>query len=98
LSKTFAVGEIKGPDSTDGNALWAYAARYETMRTTFAPLNTLPGDPPYLENSWGNENGAFGSDHPGGAQFLFVDGHVEYVSETIDSVRYNAYATISGQD
>lgn len=98
LSKTFAVGEIKDPDSTDGYALWAYAARYETMRTTYNSLNELTGGGVTLNNSWGKENGAFGSDHPGGAQFVFVDGHVEFVSENVDSAAYNARATIAGND
>jgi prepilin-type N-terminal cleavage/methylation domain-containing protein/prepilin-type processing-associated H-X9-DG protein len=98
LSKSFAVGEIKGPDSTDGYALWAYAARYETLRTTFNSLNELPGQGVTLNNSWGKENGAFGSDHSGGALFLYIDGHVEFVSENIDSKPYNAYATIAGND
>lgn len=35
----------------------------------------------------------FGSSHPGGAHFLFVDGHVDFISDDIDDVAYKAYAT-----
>ena len=40
----------------------------------------------------------FGSDHPGGAQFCFVDGHVEFVSESIDFGVYQAGSTRSGNE
>jgi prepilin-type processing-associated H-X9-DG protein len=69
------------------------------MRTTFNSINELPGQGVSVQtNSWGNENGAFGSDHPGGAQFVFIDGHVEFIEENIDASVYNAMATISGND
>lgn len=99
FSKTFAVGEIKGPDEPNNWAPWAYGARYETMRTTFNAINELPGQGVSLyPNSWGDENGAFGSDHAGGAQFVFADGHVEFIDENIDATPYNAFATIGAQD
>jgi hypothetical protein len=36
---------------------------------------------------------SFGSQHPGGAQFLLGDGAVHFVSETIDFYVYQATAT-----
>ena len=99
FSKTFAVGEVKSPDEPNNWAPWAYAARYETLRTTFNPINETPGQGVTLQpNSWGDENGAFGSDHAGGAQFVFTDGHVEFINANIDSASYNAMATIAGND
>ncbi len=40
----------------------------------------------------------FRSDHPGGANFLYADGHVEFVNETIDIDTYRANSTINGSD
>jgi prepilin-type N-terminal cleavage/methylation domain-containing protein/prepilin-type processing-associated H-X9-DG protein len=99
LSKTFAIGEVKAPDTPDSWAPWAYAAYYETIRTTYNALNEIPGQGVSVKvESWGRENGAFGSDHPGGAIFLFIDGHVEFVSDNIASEQYNAYSTVAGYD
>jgi prepilin-type processing-associated H-X9-DG protein len=32
--------------------------------------------------------GGFGSPHPGGANFAFGDGHVSFLSETVDPATY----------
>jgi prepilin-type processing-associated H-X9-DG protein len=42
--------------------------------------------------------GAFGSKHPRGANFVFADGRVEFISEDVDLDTYFAYATRSSQD
>lgn len=99
LSKSFAIGEVKAPDTPDSWAPWAYAAYYETIRTTYNALNEIPGQGASVKvESWGRENGAFGSDHSGGALFLFIDGHVEFVSDNIADDQYKAYSTIAGYD
>lgn len=36
---------------------------------------------------------SFGSQHPGGAHFVFVDGHVRFIAETIDMTAYLALAS-----
>ncbi len=38
------------------------------------------------------------SQHPGGVQIAFVDGHVEFVSDTIELSMWHAMATRAGQD
>jgi prepilin-type N-terminal cleavage/methylation domain-containing protein/prepilin-type processing-associated H-X9-DG protein len=38
----------------------------------------------------------FRGDHPGGAQFLFADGSVHFIVETIDMPTYRALSTIAG--
>jgi prepilin-type N-terminal cleavage/methylation domain-containing protein/prepilin-type processing-associated H-X9-DG protein len=99
LSKTFAAGEIKGGDTNDGYSLWAYGSRHESsMRTTTNALNTPPGSPIVRNESWGDLNGAFGSDHGGsGANFLYGDGHVEFISDDIDYDLYQELATTASQ-
>ncbi|MEX0642540.1 MAG: DUF1559 domain-containing protein [Pirellulales bacterium] len=99
LSKTFAAGEIKGGDTNDGYSLWAYGSRHEsTLRTTFNALNTPPGNEIQRTETWGKLNGAFGSDHGGGgANFLYGDGHVEFISEDIDNDLYQDLATTASQ-
>jgi prepilin-type processing-associated H-X9-DG protein len=44
-------------------------------------------------------NGAFQSRHPGGALFVFGDGHVDLLNENIDHLRvYAALATRNGDE
>lgn len=63
------------------------------IRTTREAMNSSlwPG---MAENE---ENDApFGSDHPGGAQFAFVDGHVTFLQEDMDLELYQALSTYDG--
>lgn len=105
-STTISVGEVietsKGrineglPTAADSHNMWTYVLRYlDSFRTTNVALNT----PPWIEtvNVEGDiVNGAFNSRHPGGAQFTFVDGHVEFVQESIDLDTYQNMSTIAG--
>ena len=97
-SKTVAVGEVKFPDHTSNWDPWAFGAVYESLRSTWNPLNLEPGRPDYVTQTWGKENGAFGSEHPGGANFVFIDGHVEFVSDDVDLTIYRALGSISGNE
>jgi prepilin-type processing-associated H-X9-DG protein len=86
--------------SPHNSIVWSLGYRLSTLRTTLNAVNTLPGEgitsdlyyPP------AKQNGAFGSRHAGGSQFLFGDGRVTFVSENIDRVSYNALATRAGAD
>jgi prepilin-type processing-associated H-X9-DG protein len=100
LSGTFAAGEVKGPDTLDSYSVWAYGSRYESsLRVTTNLLNTRPGTGQVRVEGWGSRNnGAFGSEHPGGANFVFGDGHVIFVSDDIDYAAYQEFATIASQD
>jgi prepilin-type processing-associated H-X9-DG protein len=97
-SKTIAIGEVKNPDNVNNWAPWAFGAVYESLRSTYNSLNEMPGQGIVVVHDWGNENGAFGSEHSGGANFVFVDGHVEFLSDDIDITVYRGYATIGGND
>jgi prepilin-type N-terminal cleavage/methylation domain-containing protein/prepilin-type processing-associated H-X9-DG protein len=102
-SNTIAMGEVrawcsgylyrKGWMRSDG--LWF---------ATTAPINfpTCPGEDDVpadsdwggsgchnKENSW-NTNMGFKSRHPGGAQFVFCDGSVHFLAETINHTLYQA--------
>jgi prepilin-type processing-associated H-X9-DG protein len=70
------------------------------MRSTYNPLNSNPGEPvgQTSDQAWGKENGAFGSEHPGGANFVYIDAHVEFITDDIDSSVYQALGTIKGND
>jgi prepilin-type N-terminal cleavage/methylation domain-containing protein/prepilin-type processing-associated H-X9-DG protein len=100
LSNTFFAGDIRDPHTLNGYSLWAYGSRHEcSMRTTTNPLNSPTGKGKQTRyESWGSfYNGAFGSEHPQGANFLLGDGHVTFVTDNIDYTLYQEYATIASQ-
>jgi len=95
LSNTFFAGEVVRPDLNESSNVWSYAiANADSLRTTTNPLNTLPGDGIVVEL----RNGAFASSHPGGGNFLYGDGHVEFLADTIDLQTYRALSTIDGRE
>jgi len=108
VGKTMLAGEVKASDTPDGWCVWAYGSQFESsLRSTFHSLNEPPGGPTNrtLDGDFDGDgkidarrNGAFGSDHPGGANFVFADGHVDFIDDNIASPIYNAFATISGSD
>lgn len=112
-SNTAAVGEvsygINGTYTTDGTALRDYRGAVwigvtpDGVRSNVATIQTLRG-----LNASGNKvnsyriNGSntrsFGSHHLGGAHFVFGDGHIKFVSETLDDGLQNAVATRNGDE
>ena len=96
LSKTIFVGEVIAADTLESSNIWSRAVRAaDSLRTTYNPLNSLPGTGLALIQQFG-QNGAFGSEHPGGAQFGFGDGHVEFISDNIDLGVYKNLSTRAG--
>ncbi|QDU56636.1 DUF1559 family PulG-like putative transporter [Aeoliella mucimassa] len=101
LSNTFFVGEASGGDQLSGRNRWIIASRYiDSMRTTCYPLNTPAELDLAATSSWFSTgyitNGAFRSFHPGGGNFGFGDGHVEFIAEEIGLDVYQALSTIAG--
>ncbi|MCA9217213.1 MAG: DUF1559 domain-containing protein [Planctomycetales bacterium] len=95
LSKTSMVGEVALADVWESSNTWSYAlVNADCLRTTCNRLNTQPGSGVVRER----QNGAFGSHHPGGANFCFADGHVRFIEDSIDLDAYRAMSTISGSD
>ena len=62
------------------------------LRSTYYPINHK------LDNIAEREDNdvPYGSNHPGGAQFVFCDGHVMFMSENIDWNVYQALGTRAG--
>jgi prepilin-type N-terminal cleavage/methylation domain-containing protein/prepilin-type processing-associated H-X9-DG protein len=102
LSKTMIVGEVIDPHTLISSNIWSFAARHaDSMRTTTNPLNTPPGLGQVVGPADGvtqGSNGAFASRHPGGGNFAFGDGHVEFLPEEIDMTTYQAMSTIALED
>jgi prepilin-type N-terminal cleavage/methylation domain-containing protein/prepilin-type processing-associated H-X9-DG protein len=95
LSATAMLGEVVMADTWESSNAWSYARQNaDALRTLSNPLNTPPGGGALVDR----QNGAFASQHPGGAQFSFADAHVRFISESIDSGAYRDLGTIAGDD
>jgi prepilin-type N-terminal cleavage/methylation domain-containing protein/prepilin-type processing-associated H-X9-DG protein len=109
-SNTLAVGEtaydndgawygIQGGKCSGFNSefnVWTISLRHgSNTRSPKNPINTLPG---LLISAGGvcGMNSAFGSRHPGGANFLVTDGSVRFVKNSINRNIYMAVCTRNG--
>jgi len=103
LSHTLFTGETIQGDLAIGSNLWSNGNRLNsTMRVACNPINWPPGDKngpcSFLADSSGINiaNGAFQSRHPGGANFAYGDGHITFLTDSIDLTTYKALATRAG--
>jgi prepilin-type N-terminal cleavage/methylation domain-containing protein/prepilin-type processing-associated H-X9-DG protein len=98
LSKTISVGEIVDGHTQDSSNMWTYGYRHaDCMRVTEAALNTPPGvDAVIVCAEEGSLNGAFASNHPNGAHFLYADGHIDFITDDIDLDTYQKLSTFAG--
>lgn len=98
-SKTLSVGEIVDGHIQESSNIWTYTLRFsDCYRVTEVALNTPPGvEAKTAGDNPGSFNGAFASEHAGGAQFLYADGHVEFMSEDIDLDTYQNLSTRAGK-
>jgi prepilin-type N-terminal cleavage/methylation domain-containing protein/prepilin-type processing-associated H-X9-DG protein len=96
VSNTFAVGECIGAYCITQNLA------SQCWGTTAHPINfrndSFPNNLPTQGNPRWDESIGFRSFHPGGANFLFVDGTVKYISQDIDMVTYRALASRAGAE
>jgi len=94
-SNTFAVGEAIPAWS---NWTWWYCQN-ASVATCAIPLNYRKGID-RLENFRGNWDRNFGfySLHPGGAQFVMIDGSVRFIPDTVNTATYRALATTMGSE
>jgi prepilin-type N-terminal cleavage/methylation domain-containing protein/prepilin-type processing-associated H-X9-DG protein len=89
-SNTILVGEVYNGHLSNHPNRWTIAIRHsDTMRSTDNPVNTRPG----AGIVFTNHNGAFGSRHPTGANFVFADAHVAFINDSIPLPIYRAIST-----
>jgi prepilin-type processing-associated H-X9-DG protein len=108
-SNTFFGGEVQDSHVLDSSNIWSKGLRHlDAMRTTDNTVNTPAGiafrdiypyesdrfvpDRPYVAM------GAFGSKHPGGANFVYADGRVEFITDDVDLEIYTEQGTRAAQD
>ena len=98
MSNTIFVGETIENHTNESQNRWMIGSRHlSAMRSTDNPLNSPPGQGVVVLDLYGYKaNGAFGSQHPGGALFAFGDGHVVFLGENIDLNTYRAMSTRAG--
>jgi prepilin-type processing-associated H-X9-DG protein len=89
-SHTFMIGEGL-PEHCTWN-IWSWGNG--STASTSPPLNF---DARKLRQSWQHCIG-FRSRHPGGAHFMFADGHVKFISDSIDRKTYLALSTRAAGD
>lgn len=94
-SKTFMAGE--GVVSQDYHSAAFFSDG--DWATAGLPLNYFiyPEDPDDLKARWYETRG-FKSLHPGGANFVYCDGSVHFVNDSISNLEYRALATRDGEE
>ncbi len=112
LSRTFAFGEVdwfegkKGAgsefdDGEDGQSgpLWAGGYWSQSFGTTYGDEGTWVFNPSEPAPELGKERyyiTAYRSDHPGGVNFVMVDGSVHFIHESTPKLILDALATRAG--
>ena len=96
LSHTIFMGEVRPLCSAHNGQGWGSSNNGQGLTSTLVPINydtcdrsarVSGGDNCGRICNWNTEL-AFKSRHPGGAQLLFGDGSVHFLSETIDHQNY----------
>jgi len=92
LSNTIIVGEVL--PEFDSFKYWALSTG--STIATHSPINYTP-EPNEPWFGWPDQWGAR-SRHPGGVHFLWGDGHVTFVSESISEIVYRGISTRAGDE
>jgi prepilin-type N-terminal cleavage/methylation domain-containing protein/prepilin-type processing-associated H-X9-DG protein len=104
-SNTLAVGEYMTTTTTNRGTFWAYSytsyalssIQYESRH--YLPDFNLCGSLPGVPSGNNPCKRAFASFHPGGMNFLLVDGSTRFIANTVDLVNIlGAAATMAGQE
>ena len=95
-SNTILVGEILSRCTDHKAGWWHFNGSGNAHSSTVVPINNMTTCPDATnvthpsctaQDNW-NFSWGFRSDHPGGAQFLFADGSVHFLSSTLDHTTY----------
>jgi prepilin-type N-terminal cleavage/methylation domain-containing protein/prepilin-type processing-associated H-X9-DG protein len=92
LSNTIFFGEMRVECSSHARVGWAKTNNGNGYATTLIPINydtcdEQAVDPCHRPCTWNTEVG-YKSAHPGGADFLYGDGSVHFIEESIDHQAY----------
>lgn len=92
LSNTIFFGEVRTGCSVHTQAGWAKTNNGNGYSTTLIPINFDTCNPDAVDPcrrpcTWNTDVG-YKSAHPGGAEFLYGDGSVHFLSESIDHQAY----------
>jgi len=110
MSKTIFVGETRNGHLAESSSIYSNGNRCNLMRSTYLPMNTPTGQgapAAIVRNESPDQDGpqydnvtscTFASPHPGGGNFLFGDGHVEFLIESIGDDLYQALSTRNGEE
>jgi prepilin-type N-terminal cleavage/methylation domain-containing protein/prepilin-type processing-associated H-X9-DG protein len=102
-SDTFLVGEMASATNPQRRTYWAYsyAAFNKSMITTQSRTLLADYDQCVKIGGPGGDSpckGGWGSLHPGGLQFVYVDGSVRWFNESTDMEVFAAQGTIANAD
>jgi prepilin-type N-terminal cleavage/methylation domain-containing protein/prepilin-type processing-associated H-X9-DG protein len=99
LSNTILVGEVL-PFQDANNEMYGHTG---VGSGTTIPINFFTGAPgpvAYGTTSWSSRFSyaarGFKSMHPGGANFLLADGHVQFLKASVNPITYNALGSRAG--
>ena len=96
-SNTIGVGETTDGHNPDSFNAWAECNRYRSsFRVTANPLNFPETQTIVPRHNAVRGNGGFASNHTGGGNFVYMDGHVTFLSDSIDIDTYRAISTRAG--
>jgi prepilin-type N-terminal cleavage/methylation domain-containing protein/prepilin-type processing-associated H-X9-DG protein len=104
LSKTIFVGETRNGYDPNSSSIYSNGNRCNLMRTTSVSMNLPVGVGGQVPNAaeaggpGGATNCGFSSAHPAGGNYLFGDGHVAFLSESIADDVYRAISTRAGEE
>ncbi|MDO4629122.1 MAG: DUF1559 domain-containing protein [Planctomycetia bacterium] len=100
LSNTLFAGELRDGGNDYSRTSYLVGLFFRTIRSTDNPINTPPKSG-YTQNFSSPSyayNGAFGSEHVAGCNFLYGDAHVAFLSEGINYDIYQYLATRNGSE
>jgi prepilin-type processing-associated H-X9-DG protein len=99
MSNTILVGEVL-PWQDSNNEMYGHTG---VASGTLIPINFFTGAPgpvSYGTCTWSSRfsyaSRGFKSSHPGGANFLLADGHVQFLKASINPITYNALGSRAG--